>query len=270
MVNIDNGSGAGYVAGLINRLYGSSTGTFIFSTGLSFDVLTSYTLKFSTVFLEKTAMLRTAVLLTIVFCLVPIAGATAITAGYAGCNGVKPCDTGPYLLGFNGEVASRWRFDYSIPNREAQQIAYLDEVVVDLEVFDRRGGEGRDRADEGFAINLIVGADYTLPLYTYDPARLDPYTSGDRLLLNLILPDSDLPAFLAALQGNRGDFGVEVVATSGDFWLGERHGSPGEKGGDPGRFVTLDFQSVPEPATLGIAGIGLIVICLAARKKSAR
>ena len=220
-------------------------------------------------------MLRTAVLLTVVFCLVPIAGATVITAGYAGCNGVKPCDSGPYLLAVNQEAPGSWTFDYSIPNRQARGITSLDQVVVDLEVFDRRAGEGKDKANEGFTVYLIVGgedhlsADYSLALYSFGPARLDPYTGGDRLLLNEIVPDGDLPAFLAALQGNRGDFGVEVVATTGNFWLGDRRGTPGNVE-DPGRFVTLDFQSTPEPASLGIAGIGLIGICLALRKKSAR
>jgi hypothetical protein len=201
--------------------------------------------------------------------LVPIAGATGITAGFAGCDGVKPCDPGPYLLDVNGPQIT-WTFDYSIPNRQAREITSLDQVVVDLEVFDRRAGEGKDKANEGFTIYLIVGADYSpLALYTYGPARLDPYTGGDRLLLNEIVPDSALPAFLAALQGNRGDFGIEVVATTGNFWLGDRHGTPGNVE-DPGRFVTLDFQSTPEPASPGIAGIGLIGICLALRKKSAR
>lgn len=214
---------------------------------------------------------RAAVVLALAFCLVPMAGAAVILAGYAGCDGTSPCDPGPYTLSTSG--VSSLTFDYSIPNREARQIWYFNAVTVNLEVFDRAAGDPRDGAVEGFEIYLIVGgedhdtATYSLLLTTVGPALLDAYRSGSRLVLNEAVAGAELPAFLAALQGNRGDFGVQVVATTGDFYLGARHGQPG---GDPGRWVQMDYVSIPEPATCGVAGLGLLALGMLLRKKAAR
>jgi hypothetical protein len=216
-------------------------------------------------------MFRASLVLALACCFVSAAGAAVILAGYAGCDGTSPCPPGPYTLSTSGP--SSLTFDYSIPNRTARQIWYFNAVTVNLEVFDRAAGESRDGAVEGFEIYLIVGgedhdtATYSLLLTTVGPALLDAYRSGSRLVLNEAVAAAELPAFLGALQGNRGDFGVEVVATTGDFYLGARHGEPD---GDPGRWVELDFVSVPEPATCGVVGLGLVALGLAVRKKAAR
>jgi hypothetical protein len=214
-------------------------------------------------------MSRTATLLTLVLCLVPLASATLITAGGAGCNGVKPCPSGPYLLNFGGEVPD-WTFDYSVPNKEVKDIAQLNGVVVNLEMFDRYQGNPVDLAGargETFSVYLVVEGGYSLLLGSVGP-NINGTTGNDRYVFNASVPGSELPGFLAALRDNKGDFGIEVVATSGNFWLGDRKGTPGVED-DPGRYVTLDV-TLPEPASFGMTGIGLLLLCGAVRKKIAR
>lgn len=212
---------------------------------------------------------RIATILILAFCLVSTAGATVITAGYAGCNGTKPCPSGPHLVDVDG-VFPDWTFDYSIPNKQVKDIAQLNDVVVNLELFDRYQGEPVDPAGhrgETFSVYLVGAGGYSQLLGSVGP-NINGTTGNDRYIFNASLPGSYLPGFLTMLRDNKGDFGVWVVADSGNFWLGERHGSPESKG-DPGRYVTLDF-TVPEPASFGVAGLGLLLLCGALRKKIAR
>lgn len=223
-------------------------------------------------------MFRIALCLIIAFCFVPIASADAITAGYSGCQGggSGSCAGGAYLLSVTpseGGPSVTWTFDYSIPNADVKQMTSLDDVVVNLEVFDTKNGQEPDGAKEGFKIYLLVGgvdfntADYHLLLDKIGPTKLDSYTGNSRDTITETVTDSaDLARFLKQLQKNHGDFSVEVVAINGDFYLGDRHQTPE---GGPARFAALDFET-PEPASLGTAGIGLLALCWTLRKKIAR
>ena len=232
-------------------------------------------------------MFRTSICLILSFCFAPIAGADVLTAGYAGCNTGGTCSGGAYQLTAGGDV-STWTFDYSIPNSDVKQISYLNNVVVNLEVFDTKNQQPpadgadfqgaqsleADGAKEGCKIYLLVGGDdhttaaYHLLLDTIGPTYLDSYTGADRDTITETLTDAtELARFLKQLKKSNGDFSVEVVATHGDFYLGDRHQTPD---GDPARFAALDVTDLPEPASVGTAGIGLIALLWTLRKKIRR
>jgi hypothetical protein len=237
-------------------------------------------------------MLRTAFCLIIVFCFVSIAAADILPADYVGCNagGNGSCAGGPFTIsttGNNDGSYQTWTFDYSVPNKDVKQISYLNDVVVSLQVFDTKnqsGGDGGDAAfgmsaqdlvtdgaKEGFKIFLLVGGEdhttaaYSLLIDTVAPTYLDSYTGTNRDTINLTVTDpTDLAKFLKQLKKADGDFSVEVVATKGDFYLGDRHQDPD---GSPARFASLDASETPEPASLGTVGIGLLALCWTLRKK---
>ncbi len=221
-------------------------------------------------------MLRATVVLALAFCFVATAGATAITAGYSGCNGLPGnCPTGSYQLSFGG-TPSNYVFDYQVPNSQVKTMSYLDDVVASLEVWDTNSGN--NTSSKSFSIYLLVGpfagaedystATYSLLLSASGEVTLGGYDTNNRdVIADTVLSGSDLSAFLAALKVSKGAFSVEVVDTEGTFNLGERH--LGGDGVTPVRFAQLDFET-PEPTSLGMAGIGLIALCWTLRKKIAR
>jgi hypothetical protein len=127
---------------------------------------------------------------------------------------------------------------------------------------------------KSFDIYVVVGGeDYSTATYHLllgaISSTLHGYNSGSRDdITETLFSGSDLSAFLAALRSSRGRFGIEVVDTGGSFDLGERElGSDGETFG---RFAQLDADELPEPASFGLAGSGLIALCWTLRKKIAR
>jgi hypothetical protein len=236
-------------------------------------------------------MLRISLYLILALCFVPVAGATSIMANGAGCNGGGggSCASGPYTLGPEGDQMS-WTFDYSIPNSEVKQFLSIDDVTVGVEVWNYP--DKKDTSPKSFSIYLLVGgedittATHVWLLGTVGPTTLAGFDSGNRDVITETLDSSDLAAFLAALKKSKGDFEVEVVATgsgvvgvdyasplgagsdtySQTFNLGQRQT---DDSGNPVRFASLDVD-MPEPASLGTAGIGLLALCWALRKKIAR
>ncbi|MGA2330073.1 MAG: PEP-CTERM sorting domain-containing protein [Bryobacteraceae bacterium] len=215
---------------------------------------------------------RAAVLFISVLCLVPVAGATVITANPAGCNGGGggSCDGGPYLLTFGGDESSM-TFDYRIPNSQVKLISYLNDLLAGVEVWDYPNKNNTSL--KSFDIYLVVGgedystATYSLLLGTIS-STLQGYNSGNRDdITETLSSSSGLSAFLAALKLSKGHFGIEVVDTEGSFNLGERQ--LGSDGVTLVRFAQVDAPT-PEPASLGMAGIGLIALCWTLRKKIAR
>lgn len=218
-------------------------------------------------------MFRTAGFLVAALCFVPVASATSITAGYSGCNGASgSCPTGSYQL----TAGSTWTFDYKIPNSQVQLISYLNDVIAGLEVWDTNGGN--NTSTKSLNVYLLVGGeDYstlTDTSTTYSgllgtvTSTLAGYTSGTRdAFTETLTTSSELSAFLTALQGSKGNFSIEVVDTEGTFNLGERH--VGDDGVTPARFASLDYTA-PEPASLGLAGFGLIAMFWSLRKRIAR
>ena len=196
-------------------------------------------------------MSRLAFCLVLVLCFVPVAGATTVTAGHAGCNGGGggSCD-GPYLLG--GEGTATLTFDYSIPNSTVKKIVGLDDVKVGLEVWDTNNG--KDTSIKNFTIELLVGSD-VWTLGNSGDVTLQGFKGSNRdYITETLLDDTELAQFLAALKGSKGKFSVEIIANTGSFNVGGRD-----------RFATLD--TTPEPASLGMAGLGLLALSWAVRKK---
>jgi hypothetical protein len=195
---------------------------------------------------------RFAACLILVLCLVPFAGATPIPAGDAGCNagGGGSC-YGPYALG--GDVKTL-TFDYSVANSAIKNLVSLDNVAVGLGVWDTNGGN--DTSNKSFTIDLLIGSSvWTVRTIG---GTLEGYKSANRDFITATLLDSsELASFLTALQGTKGKFSVEIIAAddSGSFNVGTQD-----------RFATLDFIA-PEPASLGLAGIGLVALCWSLRRK---
>ena len=195
---------------------------------------------------------RIALCLIFVFCFVPVAGAAAIDANHAGCNGGGggSCN-GPYLLG--GEGNTTLTFDYSIPNKTVKTMVSLTDVAIGLGVWDTNNG--RDTSIKNFTIELLVGSD-VWTLGTSGNVTLQGFKSSNRDFITETLLDSgELAQFLTALKGSKGDFSVEIIANAGSFNVGTQD-----------RFATLDYTT-PEPASLGMAGLGLIALCWSLRRK---
>jgi hypothetical protein len=196
-------------------------------------------------------MHRIALCLIFVFCFVPLAGAAAIDANTAGCNGGGggSCN-GPYLLGGEGTTLT---FDYSIPNATVKKMVSLDDVEIGLEVWDTNNG--KDTSSKSFTIELLVGQD-AWTLGTSGNVTLQGYKSSNRdSVTKTLLDGGELAQFLAALKGSKGKFSVEIIADAGSFNVGTRD-----------RFATVDYTT-PEPAGLGVAGLGLIALSWTLRRK---
>ena len=233
-------------------------------------------------------MFRTALCLAVALCFVPLAGAASIDANTAGCNGggSGSCSSGPYLMSYGGEGYASFTFDYSVPNSQVKQISYLDDLKVGVEVWNYP--TKNDSTLKSFDIYLLVGsqdhttATYSLLLGTVGPTSLAGYNGSNRDPITATLTNSSsLAAFLTALKGSKGDFEVEIVpiAAGGggaafsaeadgsfSFNLGQRQKDDNE---NAVRFATLDAET-PEPASLGMAGFGLLALCWSLRKKIAR
>ena len=197
-------------------------------------------------------MRRIAFCMVLVFCFVPVAGATALGANNAGCDGGGggSCN-GPYLLG--GEGNTTLTFDYSIPNKTVKKMVSLDDVKVGLEVWDTNNG--KDTSSKSFSIELVVGSS-AWTLGTSGSVTLQGYKSSNRDSITETLLDSgELAEFLTALKGSKGKFSVEIIADKGSFNVGTQD-----------RFATLDYTT-PEPASLGMAGMGLIALSWSLRRK---
>ncbi len=197
--------------------------------------------------------LRLALCIVLVFCFVPLAGASTITANLAGCDGGGggSC-AGPYTLG--GDVMTL-AFDYSIPNATVKKMVSITDVVAGLGVWDT--DNGKDPSLKSFSIELVVGSD-VWTLGTSGSVTLEGYKNSNRDFITETLLDTvKLDEFLVALKGSKGKFSVEVVADPGfgSFLVGTQD-----------RFATLDYTT-PEPASLGMAGMGLMALCWSLRRK---
>ena len=194
---------------------------------------------------------RIALCLILVFCFVPLAGASAITANRAGCdgNGGGSCD-GPYLLG--GEGNTTLTFDYSIAKSTVKQIVSLEDVKFGFEVWDTNNG--KDKSTKNFTFELVVGT-HSWTLGDSGDVTLQGFKSSSRDDITATLLDgTDLQEFLTALKGSKGKFSVEIIDNTGSFNVGGRD-----------RFATLD--TTPEPASLGMAGMGLLALSWSLRRK---
>ncbi len=196
---------------------------------------------------------RIALCLALVFSFVPLAGATAIDGNRAGCNGSGggSCD-GPYLLGGDGDTTLT--FEYSIPKATVKQMVSLDDLKIGFEVWDTNNG--KDISNKNFSIELLVAGSTPWLLGNSGDVTLEGFKGSNRDYITETLSDSsDLAQFLAALQGSKGKFSIEIIDNTGSFNVGGRD-----------RFATLDYET-PEPASLGMAGMGLLALAWSLRKK---
>jgi PEP-CTERM motif len=196
-------------------------------------------------------MPRIALCLVLVLCFVPLAGAATIDANNAGCNGGGggSCN-GPYLLG--GEGGTTLTFDYSIPNATVKKMVSLEDVNVGFGVWDTNNG--KDTSTKSFTIELLVGSN-SWTLGSSGNVTLQGFKSSNRdPITETLLDSAELTAFLSALKGSKGKFSVEIIADTGSFNVGTQD-----------RFATLDYT--PEPASLGMAGMGLFALSWTLRKK---
>lgn len=198
-------------------------------------------------------MPRIALCLIVMFCFVPVVGATTIDANNAGCNGGGggSC-AGPYTLG--GPVMTL-TFDYSIPNATVKKMTSITDVGVGLGVWDTNNG--KDTSLKSFTIELVVGSN-VWTLGTSGQITLEGYKSSNRdFITETLLDTAKLEEFLTALKGSKGKFSVAVVADPGfgNFLVGTQD-----------RFATVDYTN-PEPASLGMASMGLIALCWSLRRK---
>jgi len=195
-------------------------------------------------------MLRITLCLILALCLAPLAGATAITAGHDGCNGGGggSCN-GPYLL---SGTTTTLTFDYSIPNATVKKIVALEDLSAGVGVWDTNNG--KDTSTKNFSIDLVVGSN-SWTLGTSGNVTLQGYKGSNRDFITETLTNAtELAQFLTALKGSKGKFSVEIVANTGSFNVGTED-----------RFATID--TTPEPASLGMAGMGLVALSWSLRRK---
>lgn len=205
-------------------------------------------------------------LLTLLLASVAGAAPIVVSASQNGCNGggSGSC-TGlfPYLLTAGDDATKQMTFDFRIAKADKSLLQWnLSSVVVHLDVWDNGTTKNPDTAAEQGSVFLLIPG--VAPILLGSFQDLNAFHSGNRYSVDLSVPESDLAAVLAGLSAqydpkhpNRGtvDLSIQVVANTGNFNLASA-----------GRSVTLDFLT-PEPAGLGLAGIGLLALGWVARKR---
>jgi hypothetical protein len=204
-------------------------------------------------------MFRSAVVVAVFLAVASVACATSVDLNYTNCTaGVCATGTAPYLLtGGSTSTTNDAHFRYQVPDWSSieSSIWHLNSIIIKLDVYDdgdpaNEGGAGRLNVDSAGYGATAFG--WTSSCHT---CNLNGTTAGSPYEVSVTISDpAELAAILAWLEGHNGHLQYSVNAPhgagnpSGTFYLAD---APA---------VTLDYTTIPEPATLALIGLGLFGI----------
>jgi PEP-CTERM motif len=169
------------------------------------------------------------------------------------------CPSNPFLLSV---LRNGLTIGFDAPGSATYDLSTLDSLTVDLSVADNPGlfGKQFDALSEGGSVYLVVGSSqFLLGNFGGGSTGLNAYPIATPLALTLSVAPADLPAVFADLKAADFVFGLKVARTSGDFEVIDAAGASAE------------LQGVaPEPATVGLIGLGLVGLCALRRRRAER
>ncbi len=169
------------------------------------------------------------------------------------------CPSSPFLLSI---LRNGLTIGFAAPAPATHRLSTLDLLTISLSVADNPGLLGRqfDALSEGGSVYLVVGgSQFLLGDFGGDSTGLNTHPIASPLALTFSVAPSDLPVVFADLKAADFVFGVKVARTSGDFDVIDAAGASAELEG-----------VAPEPATLGLIGIGLVGLCALRRRRAVR
>ncbi|MGA2434018.1 MAG: PEP-CTERM sorting domain-containing protein [Bryobacteraceae bacterium] len=196
-------------------------------------------------------MLRTALVLAILVTVASLGFATPLTINYVSCTG---CGGGS--APFYSSASSNPVVDFTFSVTDYVPIASLASVTVTFSVYDS-GTPGNLNVGQSDILAQVPGDDVYFA--SFSMGKHGPFTPGSATVATETVSDTyDMNAILTEIQGNTGQFTVEIGQLSGNYFI---KGVP---------TVTMDANYVPEPASFALIGFGLVGLAALRRKRSKR
>ena len=170
------------------------------------------------------------------------------------------CPSNPFLISV---LRNGLTINFAASPSSTQMLTTLDALAVSLSVADNPGLLGRqyDAALEAGSVYLVVGgSQFLLGSFGGGTTGLNANPISSPLALTLSVAPADLPAVFAALKSAGFAFGLKVSRANGDFEIINAAGASAE----------LQGTHNPEPATVGLIGIGLAGLWTLRRRRALR
>jgi hypothetical protein len=132
-------------------------------------------------------------------------------------------------------------------------------LTVSLALADNPGlfGKQYDAASEAGSVYLVIGSSqYLLGSFGGGTQGLNAHPNGQPLGFTGSVAPADIASVFAGLKSTGFAFAVKVSRTDGDFNVIDAAGA------------SVDMETMPEPATVGLFGIGLAGLWALRRRSS--